>query len=386
MIRAAVIGTGYIGPIHIEALRRLPGVDVKIVCDVNRELARKAAFRYNIESVETDWRKIIGDSSIDVVHVCSNNLFHFEMNRAAILAGKHVMSEKPLAMTLEEAEELAGLAQKNGAVTGVNFCYRYYPAVIEAMMRLRSVAGVVRMASGSWYQDWLSKPSDWTWRLEKAQSGESNIAGDLGSHWFDLIQFVTGLKIAQVMADFSTIIPVRQKPKRQVIAFESSSAAECEDIRVELEEYAAIMFRLSNGAPGTFSTCQTVHGKKSEPEFLISADDCSLAWSHADPSKLWIGRRDKANEILIENPALMNNESSAYATLPAGHPLGYQDAVLNLFKDFYDDVKAGKTMTGRPVPCPTFETGAEEMRILKAIIESVKTRSWVEVKKGDRRQ
>jgi predicted dehydrogenase len=380
MITTAVIGTGYIGPIHIEALRRLGGVHVKGVCDANPELASSIAAKYNIEKIYKDWLDVINDPSVDAVHICSPNSMHFEMSSAAIEAGKHVMSEKPLAMTLAEAEELVKMADKKGAITGVHFCYRYYPSVLEMAVRLRSGdAGSVRMVTGTWFQDWLSKPEDWTWRLEKSQSGESNIAGDLGSHWFDLIQFATGLKVTEVIADFSTIIPVRRKPKKQVIAFEKASAGDFEDVKVELEEYAAVMFRLDNGAPGTFTTCQAVHGRKSEPEFQVYASGYSLAWNHAEPNKLWLGHRDKPNEILIENPALQNPAAAAYATLPAGHPLGYNDAVLNLFKDFYEDVRLGKTDSDRPFPRPTFVTGMNEMRILKAIVESVKKRTWVKV-------
>ncbi len=380
MITVAVIGTGYIGPIHIEALRRLGDVNVKGVCDANMKLAESAASRFGIEKVYKDWKEAVNDPSVDAVHICSPNCMHFEMSKAAVKAGKSIMSEKPLAMKLEEAEELTDLARLKGTITGVNFCYRYYPSVIEAALRIKSGdAGTVRMVSGTWFQDWLSKASDWTWRLEEAQSGNSNIAGDLGSHWFDLIQFATGLKITDVMADFATIIPVRRKPKNQVIAFESSTSSEFEEVNVALEEYAAVMFRLDNGAPGTFTACQTVNGVKSAPEFMINASGYSLAWDHAETNKLWIGHRDTPNEILIENPSLMNPAASGYATLPAGHPLGYHDAVLNLFRDFYDDVRLGKERADRPVPRPTFETGAEEMRILKAVVESNKKGVWVKV-------
>jgi predicted dehydrogenase len=380
MITAAVIGTGYIGPIHIEALCRLGGVKVKGVCDVNRDLAERVAARYNIEKVYTDWQEVINDPSVQVVHICSPNSMHYEMSKTAIEAGKHVMSEKPLAMTLAEAEKLVNAAKIKGIVTGVHFCYRYYPSVLEMAMRIKSGdAGQVRMVTGTWFQDWLSRPEDWTWRLEKSQSGDSNIAGDLGSHWFDLIQFATGLKVSEVMADFSTIIPTRRKPKKQVIAFENASVGGFEDVKVELEEYAAVLFRFDNGMPGTFTTCQAAHGKKSDMEFQVYASEYSLAWNHSESNRLWIGHREKPNEILFENPVLQNPGIASYATLPAGHPLGYNDAVLNLFKDFYEDVRLGRNNFDRLVPRPTFVAGAEEMRMLKAIVESVKKRTWVKV-------
>src|SRR5512137_1709595 len=245
MINVAVIGTGYIGPVHIEALRRVSGVTVKGVTDANADLARRTAERYNIPTVYGDYREVLADPSIQAVHVCSPNRLHFAMNREAIEKGKHILSEKPLAMTLEEAEELTELAEKKGIVTGVDFCYRYYPVVLEMAVRVRrGDAGPVRMATGSWFQDWLSRENDWTWRLERAQSGDSNIAADLGSHWFDLVQFATGLRVTEVMADFATLIPVRRKPRRQVLAFEKVADVPYDEITIELEEYSAILFRL----------------------------------------------------------------------------------------------------------------------------------------------
>jgi predicted dehydrogenase len=236
------------------------------------------------------------------------------------------------------------------------------------------------MATGTWFQDWLSWVTDYTWRLEKAQSGESNIAADLGSHWFDLVQFATGLKVTEVMADFSTLIPVRRKPARATLAFEKVTDVPYTEVKVELEDYSAILFRLSNGAPGSFTTCQAAIGRKSDTEFQIYGGDCSYAWNHKRSNELWIGRRDKPNEILIEGPALQDPSTAGYASLPNGHPLGYHDAVLNLFRDFYDVVKAGGKEKAGGLPRPTFRTGADEMRILKAVVASNKSRAWATVR------
>ena len=283
-------------------------------------------------------------------------------------------------MTLNEAEELVELADKKGSVTGVDFCYRYYPVVQEMAVRVRrGDAGEVRMATGSYFQDWLFFPTDYSWRLEKSESGESNITADLGSHWFDLIQFVTGLKVAEVMADFATLVPVRKKPAKQVLAFEEVKETQTVDVTIELEDYSAVLFRLSNGAPGSFTTSQACAGRKSDTEFQIYGSKCSLAWNHKRSTELWIGFREKPNETLIESPTALDPSTAGYATLPGGHPLGYHDAVLNLFKDFYDVVKGGKEPATH-LARPTFATGYEEMKILQAIVESQKTRRWVQVK------
>jgi predicted dehydrogenase len=379
MVNVAVIGTGYIGPLHIEALRRIGGVAVKGVCDANRDLAKRAAERYGIERVYTDWQEVVADPSIHVVHVCSPNKLHYPMNKAAIERGKHILSEKPLAMTVEEADDLARLAEAKGIVTGVDFCYRYYPAVLELALRTRrGDAGEVRMATGSWFQDWLSSPSDWSWRLDPAEAGSSNIAADLGSHWFDLVQFATGLTVTEVMADFATVVPVRKKPTRQVLAFEKVADVPHEEVKVQLEDYSAILFRLSNGAPGSFTTSEAAIGRKSDTEFQIYGSKCSLAWNHKRSNELWVGWRDRANETMIESPVLQDAATAPYATLPTGHPMGYHDAILNLFKDFYEAVKSGGK-AAPALPRPTFRTGADEMRILAAVVESNRTRRWVRV-------
>ncbi|MCD6120937.1 MAG: Gfo/Idh/MocA family oxidoreductase [Spirochaetales bacterium] len=376
MLKVGLIGVGYIGPIHLDALSRIGGVKVKTIIDVNKKLAEKAALDFNVENYGTDYRDVINDSEIDVIHNCTPNKYHFSITKEILNAGKSVLSEKPLAITLKEAEKLVDIAEKKGAVTGIDFCYRYYPVVQEMAARIKhGDAGAVRMVTGSYFQDWLSLKTDWSWRLLRSESGESNITADLGSHWFDLLQFVTGHSVKEVFGDLATIIPVREKPKKQVLAFEKVDKAESEKIKVELEEYASILFHLDNGAPGSFTTSQVCSGRKSDTEIQVYGSKCSYAWNHKESNKLWIGYREKPNETLIENPTIQSPITAKYATLPAGHPLGYRDAVLNLFRDYYSAVEGAEPDIERP----TFLTGYEEMRILKAILESYNAKRWVRV-------
>lgn len=379
MIKVGLIGTGYIGPIHLDALSRIVGVKVKSVVDVNIDLARKAAADFNIENTGSDYRDLIKDPDIDVIHNCTPNKHHYHITKESLEAGKQVLSEKPLAMTLKEAETLVDIAQKKGAITGIDFCYRYYPVVQDLAARIhRGDAGDIRMATGSYFQDWLSTPADYSWRLEKAEGGESNITADLGSHWFDLIQFTTGLRLTDVLGDLRILIPFRNRPIHQVLAFENAKEGATEEFQVELEDYSAVLFQLSGGAPGSFTTCQVCSGRKSDTELQIYGSKCSYAWNHNDATRLWIGHREKPNEILIENPILQDPSTARFANLPAGHPLGYHDAVLNLFKEFYQAIREGKA--DDESQRPTFRSGYEEMKILKAILESNKKRSWVKVK------
>jgi predicted dehydrogenase len=378
MINVGLIGTGYIGGVHLDALKRIQGVNVTVVQDINREYAESTARRFNIPKFETDYKAVIRDPAVDVIHNCTPNKFHYPITKEALEAGKHVLSEKPLAMTLNEAKELVELAEKKNVVTGVDFCYRYYPLVQEMAVRMqRGDAGALRMITGTWFQDWLSKDTDYSWRLDKKESGGSNITADLGSHWFDLIQFVTGKKLKEVMGDFKTIIPVRKKPTGQVLAFEESDSSQFEEVTVDVEDYSAVLFHLDDETPGSFTTSQVCNGRKSDTEFQVYGSKSSMAWNHKYSDKLWIGHRDRPNETLTESPILQDSTTARFATLPTGHPVGYNDAVLNLFKDFYNTVETGKeeNSLGRP----TFKTGYDEMIVLDAVMKSANERKWVSV-------
>lgn len=378
MIKVGLIGTGYIGGVHLEALSRLGGIQVVAIHDVNKELAEKVAKTFNIEKVVDNYQDMLKDPSINVIHNCTPNKYHYGITKEAIAEKKHILSEKPLAMTVEEAKELTESAEKANLITGVDFCYRYYPVVQDMAARIRrGDLGDVKMATGTWFQDWLSFDTDYTWRLEKSESGESNITADLGSHWFDLVQFTTGLKVSQVRGDFFTVVPERKKPKRQVLAFEKVGEEDAEIIRIELEDYSSVQFRLSNDAPGSFTTSQICQGRKSDTEFQIYGSKSSMAWNHSRSNELWIGYRDKLNEILIENALLQDPSTAKWANLPAGHPLGYHDAVLALFRDYYDAVIANSPDKGSNRP--TFRTGYDEMVILEAILKSVKSGTWAKV-------
>jgi predicted dehydrogenase len=379
MVNIGLIGAGYIGPIHLDALSRIGGVRVKRVADVNGELARKAAADHNVESWGTDWREVVRDPGIDVIHNCTPNKHHFEISKEALNQGKQVFTEKPLSMDLKEADELVNLAEKKKAVTGIGFCYRYYPAVQEMAARVRrGDAGVVRMVTGTYFQDWLCREADWSWRLLASESGASNITADLGSHWFDLVQFATGLEVREVLGDLATLIPVRKRPKRQVLAFEKVDQEDSEEVKVELEDYSAVLFHLSNGAPGSFTTSQVCAGRKSDTEFQIYGSKASYAWNHKEATVLWMGYREKPNEELIENATLQDPSTARYATLPAGHPQGYHDAMMNMFRDYYDEL-GGRSLP-RAAPRATFATGRAEMKILAAVLASYKDKRWVEVK------
>jgi len=379
-IKVGLIGTGYIGVVHLEILRRLGGVEVVALADPNGDLARRTAERFGVPKVYADAASLIADPEIEVVHDCAPNNAHFDINAGAIRAGKEVLSEKPLALDSGESGALVELAEKHGALTAIDFCYRYYPVVQEAAARARrGDLGVVRAFAGHFLQDWLLFETDYSWRLDPAVAGRANVVADLGSHWCDLVQFVTGQKIVEVMAELHTCVPKRFKPTGGVLSFGAGRAGETEEVDITLDDYAALFLKLENGARGNFTTCQAAAGRKVDIEIQIFGSKESYAWSHVHPNALWIGHREKANEVFYESSSLQAEGTRRYAALPTGHPMGYHDAVYNLFRDFYEAVAAKRD--GKPYRAnfPDFRTGHEMMRIVDAAVASDRSGRWVNV-------
>lgn len=380
--KIGLIGTGYIGRVHLEILRRIGGADVVAVADSDRELALAAARKFDIPKVHATAGDMIDDDAIDVVHNCTPNNVHFEINKKAILGGKQVVSEKPLSINSRESAELVELAKKHGTLTAIDFCYRYYPVVQEAAARVRSgQLGEVRAFMGHFLQDWLFYETDYTWRLDPDISGAANVIADLGSHWCDLVQFVTGRRISEVMTELHTCLPKRKKPKSGALSFGAQADAEYEDADVELDDYASMFIRLDNGARGNFTTCQVAAGRKVDIELQVFGSKESLAWSHVHPNALWIGHRDKSNEIFYESSQLQSEGTRKYATLPTGHPMGYHDAVYNLFRDYYDALAARREGRPHAVAFPDFVAGHEEMCVVEAAVRSNRSGAWARVER-----
>jgi len=379
-IRVGLIGTGYIGMVHLEMLRRLVEVEVLAVADTNRELARRAADRLGVPKIYASADELIADREIDVVHNCAPNNVHFDINAKGVRAGKEVLSEKPLSLNSKESAELVALAVKHKTLTAINFCYRYYPVVQEAAARVRrGDLGEVRAFMGHFLQDWLFFDTDYSWRLDPEVAGGANVIADLGSHWCDLVQFITGRTITEVMAELHTCLPRRRKPKSGPLSFSSQKADEYEEVEVRLDDYASMFLRLNNGARGNFTTCQVAAGRKVDIELQIFGSKESYAWSHVHPNALWIGHRDRGNELFYESAALQADGTQKYAALPTGHPMGYHDAVYNLFRDYYEALGAKRAGKPYEVRFPDFRTGHAEMCVIDAAVESSKTGRWVKV-------
>ena len=379
-VRAGIIGTGFIGPAHVEAARRLGNVEFVALAEADQALAEQKAAAMFIPKAYGSYQDLLADDEVQVVHNCTPNHLHFEVNRDILAAGKHVVSEKPLAMTSAESGELVRLARDSGLIHAVDFNYRYYPLVQHARAMVRAgEVGDIFTIHGSYLQDWLYLATDWNWRLQPELSGDSRAIADVGSHWCDLLQFITGLTITKVFADLQTIHKTRMKPKKEVETYSGKELTpeDYEPQEIHTEDYASVLFELSNGAHGVVTVSQVSAGRKNRLSFEIDGSKCALAWDQESPNEMWVGYREKANEILVKDPSLLHESAREYAHYPGGHPEAYPDGPKNLFRNVYRAVEGG-SMPDAP-DWSTFEDGHKEVAICDAVLASHKAQRWVEV-------
>ena len=374
---AAVIGSGFIGAVHIEGLRRI-GVPIRGLLGSTPDRAAARAEALGVPRAYESLDELLDDGSVDVVHVTSPNDLHFPQVSAILAAGRHVVCEKPLALTSAESANLVRLAAESGKVAAVNFNIRFYPVNQHLRDVVRDGAlGEVRLITGHYFQDWLLLETDWNWRLEPERAGPLRAVGDIGSHWLDLTAFVTGERVTSVMADLATFIPVRHEPAGPVETFSTERAAETVEREIRTEDVANILLRFESGARGAVAISQVSAGRKNSLQYEIDGSTGAAAWDSETPDHLWLGHRDRPNEILLRNPALMSDGGRAAATLPAGHVEGFGDTFPALFRAVYADVLAGR-IGDRP-PYATFEDGHEEMLVGDAVLESARAGRWVDV-------
>ncbi len=376
-IGTAVIGSGFIGTVHIEALRRI-GVNVVGLLGSSRERAEQRAEQVDVAHAYASLDELLADDRVDVVHVTSPNELHYPQVRAILAAGRHVVCEKPLAMTSEESADLVRLANASGRVNAVNFNIRFYPLNqhVASMVRDGGV-GTVRLVTGRYFQDWLLYDTDWNWRLEPERGGAMRAVGDIGSHWLDLLTFLSGRRVTAVMADLTTFIPVRHKPTGPVETFSTERAVETVPVDIRTEDVATILLRFEGGARGQVAVSQLSPGRKNSLQYEIDGSSSAVAWDSEQPEQLWIGHRDRPNELLLRNPALMNELGVAAARLPGGHVEGFADTFGALFMAIYADVLAGRPAESPRYP--TFADGHDEMLVGDAVAESARTGAWVSV-------
>ncbi|MDQ3783334.1 MAG: Gfo/Idh/MocA family oxidoreductase [Actinomycetota bacterium] len=381
--KVGIVGTGFAATSHIEALHRLPQVQLVALAGSSQAKADISAAEHGIDRAFGSYRELIDDDTVEVVHNCTPNFLHAEVNAAAMDAGKHILSEKPLAMNSAETAPLVQQAEASETVSGVCFNYRHYPMVRQAKAMIVSAEyGPVNLAHGSYLQDWLLYATDWNWRLESDKAGSSRAIADIGSHWLDLVQYITGQRVVELCADLSTIHTNRLKPAEWSHTFASANSTGAERVDVDTEDFGNVLLRFDNGARGAMSISQVSPGRKNRLWFEIDAASASIVWDQEEPNHLWLGRRDAANCQLVRDPGLLTPEAARLAHFPAGHQEGWPDGLKNMFIDFYGAIDARRTGEEYTGSFATFSDAHQVLRAVEAIVASHRSRGWVKVTNG----
>jgi predicted dehydrogenase len=381
-IGMGLVGPGFVGAHHIDAVRRLGFVDVVALAASSEASARRKADALGVPKAYGSYEALIADPGVHVVHNTTPNYLHVPVIMAALAQRKHVISDKPLAMTGGEARALVDAASKAGIVHAVTFNYRGNPLVQQAREMIASdEVGRVHFVHGQYLQDWLLEPTDFSWRLEPDKGGESSAIADIGSHWCDLVQHVTGQQIVEVLADLTTVIDKRLKPATSTEAFARGGEEGRVSVAISSEDLATVLMRFDGGAKGSLSVGQVCAGHKNDLWFEVNGRRASLRWLQERQNELWIGRRDAPNAMLPKDPSLLAAAARGYAHLPGGHQEAWADAFCNVLRDVYSFIAAGRPPSDpRPPAFATFEDGYRAAAIVDAILESHRSGAvWTKV-------
>jgi len=377
-IKVAVIGTGFMGRVHSEAIRRLGHVEVAAIADATQDLAERFARQIGVERATGDYRSLLDDPEIEAVHVCTPNALHFPISKDFMLAGKHVLCEKPLAVSSAEARELVEIATTQKVANCLNHNLRYYP-VVQHIRRIRENGelGEILVVQGTYSQDWLLYDTDWNWRIEAKENGPLRVMGDIGSHWMDMVQHLTGLRITSLCADLQVFHKTRKRPKMAVETFAGKTLRpeDYDEVPIDTEDFGAVLVRLGDRARGAFTASQVSSGCKNRLQMEIYGTKGGVIWNQERQDELWIGQRNANNQLIIKDPSLLAEKARSFADLPGGHGEGYDDAHKQVFRRFYQTVADRSA----PVDYPTFEDGARMMHILEKVLESSQKRAWVDI-------
>lgn len=366
------------GKVHTEGIRRLGNVEVAAIAASSDEKAKKFAAEVGVERSSGDYRTLLKDPEIEAVHICTPNALHFPMAKAALEAGKNVLCEKPLAMSAAEAEEMVKLARAKNLANCTFHNLRYYP-MVQHLRRMREAGelGEIWAVQGTYSQDWLLYDTDWNWRIDSKANGRSRTFGDIGTHWCDMIEHVTGLRITSLCADLQTFHKTRKRPKGSIETFAGKTLKpeDYEVVPIDTEDFGAFLLRLGERARGSFTISQIAAGRKNRLAIEVYGTKGSAAWDQEKPDELWLGQRNSPNQVIVKDPSLMAEKARSYADLPGGHSEGYDDTFKQVFRRFY------RTVEDRSAPAEyaQFVDGLRGMQLLEKVLESSSKRAWVDV-------
>jgi predicted dehydrogenase len=377
-VKTAVIGAGFMGRVHSEAIRRLGNVDIVAVAAYDDAEAAAFGQSIGVERTTGDYKTLLADKEIEAVHVCTPNALHYPVSKAAMEAGKAVICEKPMTLSVAEARELVALADKTKVANCVNHNLRYYPLVQQIRRMIENGdLGEILIVQGTYSQDWLLYDTDWNWRIDSKANGPLRAMGDIGSHWMDMIQHLTAQKITALCADLQTVHTTRKRPKVaiQTFAGKTLKPEDYDEVAIDTEDFGSVLLHLGNKTRGCFTVSQMSAGCKNRFQFDIFGSKCGVSWNQERPDELWVGHRNSPNQIIIKDPSLLDPKAASYADLPGGHSEGYDDTHKQVFKRFYKKV----VDPASPIEYPTFAEGLHGMEVLEKVIESNKKRAWVTV-------
>lgn len=367
------------GRVHSEGIRRLGNVEIVGIAASGADKARAFADEISVERSTGDYRELLADPEIDAVHICTPNALHFPMSKAALEAGKHVLCEKPLAMSSEQASEMVRIAKERNLANCTFHNLRYYPQV-QNMRRMREAGelGEIYAVQGTYSQDWLLYDTDYNWRIESHANGPSRCFADIGTHWCDMVEHITGLRISSLCADLRTFHKTRKKPNRSVETFTGKTPQpnDYTDVAIDTEDFGTMIMKLGEVARGAMTVSQISAGRKNRLCVEIYGTKGSVTWDQEKPDELWIGQRNSPNQLVVKDPSLLAEKARSYADLPGGHSEGYDDTFKQVFRRFY------KTVADRSaaVEYPTFEDGLRQLRILETVLDSSAKQAWLPVK------
>ena len=377
-LKAAVFGTGFVGRVHLEAIRRLGFVQVYAIGESQTEKGRKLGEEFHVEKTASDYRVILEDPQVDAVHVCTPNALHHPMVKDAMEAGKHVICEKPLSISVELAQDLVDLARRKKLRNCTFHNLRYYP-MVQHMRRMREAGelGEILVVQGTYSQDWLLYDTDWNWRIDSKSNGPSRCMADIGSHWCDMAEHVTGQRITALCADLQTFHKTRKRPKGPIETFAGKTLKpeDYEEVAIDTEDMGAVIFRMGERTRGAFTASQVAAGCKNRLSMEIFGSKRSLMWNQERPDELWIGDRNSPNQIIVKDPSLMQERARPFADLPGGHSEGYDDTFKQVFRRFYNSIRDANA----PLEYPQFADGLRQLTILEKELESSKNGAWVAV-------